>query len=293
MRAWLVAAMMLAIPATGSAQAWTHPAGSGYLNLTLTGVSGNRIYNPDFTRTELPTTYSQLLVGLYGEIGIVDRVTVTFSSELLRRATLADQGRTLGLGDSKVGVFVAALTEPFRITAGIDVGLPTGDQNPQSDGDVEAQQVAASLPTGDGEFDVEPKILLGYSVSSTSWPVRHYFTASLGYQIRTSASIDGERQSFADAISYSLEVGTKVPISFLERIWFTARFFGVESFASNEESARGAVGLGNGVTYTSLGFGIQAEVYAGFGVMLQADLALRARSIISAIPVRGGISYEF
>jgi hypothetical protein len=52
-------------------------------------------------------------------------------------------------------------------------------------------------------------------------------------------------------------------------------------------------GLGNGVTYTSVGFELEAELWAGFGVSIGVDTAFRARRIIAAAPLRAGLSWSF
>jgi hypothetical protein len=295
MRGALILLLCL-VPTLARAQAWTRDAGAGYVNVTVSGLSGTRLYNPDFTTSELATRYSQLTVGLYGEVGIIDRwLTLTLSSELLRRNALSEQGATFGLGDAKLGLYSGLVTGPFRLTVGVDVGLPLGDNSPSAgpNADPEAEQIARSLPTGDGELDFEPRVLFGHGFGGGAWPLQHYVVASVGYAVRTSATVQGVRQPFADAFTYQLELGTKLPIFPLDRIWITAKFFGVESFADNEDAAMGAVGLGNGVTFTSLGLGLNAEIYGGLGVLVQVDTAVRARSIIAAIPIRGGLSYNF
>jgi hypothetical protein len=286
----------VAFPAIAEAQAWTRDMGSGYVNLTFTGLTSSRLYNPDFSKQDLPTTYTQYVLGLYGDVGIIDRwLTLAVSSELFRRNQLSEQGATYGLGDSKIGLYTGILDEPFRLTFGVDVGLPTGDHRPSAgDGaDAEGELIARSLPTGDGEVDIEPRLLVGYSFGGDVWPLRHFVSASIGYAFRTSAKVDGVRQGFADAFTYGLEVGTQIPVFILDRIWFSIRFFGVESFASDQEAATGAVGIGNGVTFTSLGFGVHAKIIGGFGVLFNVETAFRARSIVAAVPIRGGLFYEF
>ena len=289
------AALML-LPTVAGAQAWVRDAGSGYVNVTLSRTRGNELYSPDFEKQPLPTTYDQTVLGLYGEVGVIDRwLMLTIDAELYRQNTLEEQGATSGIGDARVGLWTPLVRGPLNLTAGVQVGLPLGDNQPTAgagaDGD--AELIARSLPTGDGEFDLEPRVALGYSLSAESWPLRHYFAASLGYAIRTSSEVLGQRESFADAITYSLEVGTQVPAPVLDRFWLAVRVAGVESFADSTEAARGAVGIGNGVTYTTVGATLSGNIYDGFGALVSFDTALRARSIISAPALRFGLSYAF
>ena len=278
--------LALLCPSVAGAQAWTRDVGSGYVDLTVSGLSGNAVYDLDFEAQELPSTYSQIILSLYGELGLIDRwLTVAFQSELLRRSQLSEQGATLGIGDTKVGLFSGLLTDPIRLTLGVYFGFPTGDSAPSAGGDADAQahEIARSLPTGDGEWDVEPRLLFGASFGGESWPLQHYLTAWIGYAVRTSG--------FSDSINYWLELGTKFPVVVLDRIWWWVRLNGVESFGGG--AAPAAPGLGDGVTYTTLALGFHAQLYGGFGVLFGVDLAFRARNIISAIPIRGGLFYQF
>lgn len=287
MRASLFAAALVFVPSVAHAQAWTRDAGSAYVNLSLTRLSGDSLYNPDFTRSDLPTTFTQTLINTYAEVGVVDRwLTVTLSSELYRRNALDQQGATFGLGDTQVGFWSGVITAPFRLTLGVNVGLPTGDDTPDATDptDVEAQSIARSLPTGDGEFDFEPAVYLGHGFGGDSWPLRHFVVAKLGYHVRT--------RGFRDAVNYKLELGTQVPVDFLDRFWLITRFYGTESFASDIEAANGATGLGNGVTYTSLGVELSGRITGGLSAGIGVDTAFRARSIIAAIPFRFSIAYE-
>jgi hypothetical protein len=277
---------LLFVPGIAHAQAWTRDAGSGYVDLTVSGLTGDAVYGLDYEAVDLPSQYSQIILSLYGEIGIVDRwLTLVVQSELLRRSALADQGATLGLGDTKVGLATGLITDPIRLTIGAYVGLPTGDPDPSAgpDADDQAHEIARSLPTGDGEWDFEPRILFGWSYSGDDWPLQHYVSAYVGYALRTN--------SFSDAFTYWLELGTKIPVVVLDRIWWSIRFYGVESFGGTDAPA--APGLGDGVTYTSLAFSLSAEIYGGFGLLFGVDTAFRARNIISAIPIRGGLFYQF
>src|SRR5213075_1399548 len=101
--------------------------------------------------------YSKQLIGLYGELGIVDRwLTLSADATLFRFNRLEDQGSTRGLGDLRIGAWTGLIESPLRLSAGFLVGIPTGDASPRpgaSSADPEAQLIARSLPTGDGEWD--------------------------------------------------------------------------------------------------------------------------------------------
>ena len=281
----LVAGGLFGGPRDASAQAWTRDQGEGYLNLNLTSLSGNRAFAQDGSTREI-VPYTQTIVGLYSELGLIDRwLTLTINAELLRRNALEDLAATQGFGDLRVGLWSGVIDAPFRLTLGVVVGLPTGDDDVTVDPgtDVEIEQAAASLPTGDGEFDITPVILVGHSFGGQSWPLQHFATARVGYWLRT--------RGFSDAIRYQAELGTRIPGPFIDRFWLILRFRGVESFSG--PSNQGFSGLGDGITFTSAGGELYGRIWSGLGASIEADTAFRGKGIIAAVPLRFKVSYEF
>lgn len=291
MSQWMVVVCVsLACLAVGaqeaSAQAWIREAGSGFVDLSVRTLSGDEFYDRRGDSEPLASTYRQTSLGLYGELGLIDRwLELTVSGEALRRNELEGQGVTSGLGDFRLGLWSGLSQEgPVKLSLGVILGLPTGDPSPSVSGSAEdAELVARSLPTGDGEFDVEPNVTLGASFGGGRWPLRHYLVASLGYQVRT--------KGFNDALSYRLELGTRWPVGFLERVWLIARVQGLESLG--EPSSSAFVGLGDGVTFTGVGVSMAVELGGGFGASLSAESAVRAENIISGIPVSASVHYTF
>lgn len=273
----------LATP-SASAQAWIRDPGEGYVNLSLSRLSGDEIFTQDGERRDIVDTYSQTIIGLYAELGVIDRwLMLTFNGELFRRNELDNQGATQGLGDLQIGAWSGLIEGPIRLTVGIVLGIPTGDDDPSSGIDDESDLTAASLPTGDGEVDITPTVAVGYAFGGQSWPLRHFVTARVGYWLRT--------RGFVDAITYQVEFGTQVPVTFLDRFWFILRVRGVEAFSEPDQG--GFAGLGDGVTYTSPSAEVFGRIWGGLGASVGIDTAVRARSIIAAAPFRFTLSYEF
>lgn len=293
-RVWILvlavlAALLRSTPA--HAQAWTRDQGHGYVNLSLNHIAGTRFFGPDFKTIPIADTYRQLTLGLYGELGIVDRwLMATISSEVYRRNQLDNQGRTDGIGDARLGLWSGVLVEPFRLSVGLVVDLPTGDSAPAPGpgSPAAAVSIAKSLPTGNGRFDVEPSLAVGtsFGAGNSAWPLLHYVQGVVGYAPRTSG--------FADSINYRLDLGTKLPTGFLDRFWLIVRLNGVESFASAAEAAGVTFsGLGTGLTYTALDLILDARLYRGIGASIGTGTAFRARGLIAAAPLRFALSYEF
>jgi len=277
----------IVIPQRASAQAWTRDQGHFYANLSYRYLAAGSLYGPDFHSRPIASTYRQHVVGVYGEVGLVSRwLTAQISSEAFRYEGLDDQGSTYGMGDARIGLFSGLLVAPFHLSAGLVLGLPLGDDRPTAGagGDAGAQEIAATLPTGDGEFDVEAIVAAGHGWGGGSWPLRHYATASIGYWLRT--------RGIADSFTYKLETGVRIDRPFADRFLLIVRLAGVESFASNAEAAAGFSGLGQGVTYTSIGAELAFRIQENLGVSVGYETALRARSIAASSVIKVAISVE-
>ncbi len=284
MKRFIVTLLFAVTPSTALAQAWTKDAGEAYLNVSYRHLSGDRYYGPSGDTLQLDRTYRQDSVSIYGEVGIIDRwLTATLGGELFRQSQVDERGLTRGLGDFRVGLWSGLVTEPLRLTLGVQVGLPTGDPEPRADS-ADGDVTARSLPTGDGEVEILPTVAAGWSYAGEAWPLVHYITGSLSYQLRTSG--------FADGVGYKLEVGTKIPLPVLDRFWIIGRLTGVESFATNAEAAAGQLHLGDGLTHTTIGAELFGKIYDGFGASIGFDSAVRARGVIAARPVYLTLSYE-
>jgi hypothetical protein len=282
------ALLVLLLPSLASAGPWTRDAGHFYLGLNYQRIAATRLFGPDFKQVAI-LPYEQHLVGLYGEVGIIDRwLTASVEGTLYRRGMLKDQGYTEGLGDFRVGLWTGIVDAPVRFTFAMLVGLPTGDPAPNAPpgSDSDAQQIARTLPTGDGEWDVELRASIGYSFGGKRWwPLVHYLVLEAGYWLRTSG--------FADGFSYRLELGIQFPWKFIERFWFILRLNGLESFATQEQASMGATGLGNGVSYTSPGAELYGRIWKGLGASIGVDSAFRARSLPAAAQLKVGLSYQW
>lgn len=283
----LTALVVLILPTLAEAGAWTRAPGSFYANLSYGRISSGTYFAPNFEQVPI-RRYTQHTLGFYGEAGVIERwLTVSLDAQLYRRNSLAQLGTTDGLSDAQLGFWTGLLrSPPFHLSLGVLVGLPLGDPFPKAGpgADAEAAQIAASLPTGDGEVDVESRLALGTSFGGGRWPLRHFLSLQVGYWLRT--------QGFADAFTYAFQLGFQFPWTFINRFWFIFRFHGVESFASNEEAAQNPTGLGNGVTYTSYGFQALARLWKGVSVGVGIDSALRARSVAAGANLRVLVSFE-
>lgn len=280
--------LALGVVTPASANPWTRDAGSFYANVGYSRISADRYYGPDKSGVDLGNTFTQQELSAYAEVGLISqRLMLTVDSTLYRRSHLSSQGYVHGLGDMRLGLWGGLLLSPLRISAGVIVGLPTGDSEPTADDGAApgANLVARSLPTGDGETDIEGRLAMGHSFGGRGsvWPLQHYVRAEIGYWLHT---------DFADAFTYKAELGIKAPYKVIDRLWVILRFHGVESFASDAEAAAGFSGLGDGVTYNAYGLGLVVSVWRGISVGFDFEGAFRARSVPAAPSFKLSLSYE-
>jgi len=275
------------LPSLAYAGPWTRERGHFFLSLGYSRISADKFFAPDFSVVPI-ARYTQHQLSLYGEVGLISRwLTATVESTLFRHNGIVDAGATYGLGDLRVGFWTGLVVKPVRLSFGVTIGAPTGDPAPRAKAgaDIDAQLIAASLPTGDGEWDVEGRASLGYSFGGARrWPVIHYLVVEAGYWLRA---------GFADSFVYRVELGTKFPWRFVDRFWVALRLNGVESFASQREAAQNATGLGNGVTFIAYGVQLYGRIYRGLGASLTGDSAFRARSVAAGANIMAAITYQW
>ncbi len=279
--AWSFLSILL-LASSASAQAWTRDQGSGYVNLNYRLIAADEIYDPDGNERSIPD-YKQHAIGIYGEVGVIDRyLTLTFDGELYRRNVLEDMGATQGLGDLRVGAWTGVLTAPFRLALGVQLGLPTGDDSPSVD-DPAANLIAASLPTGDGEYDVTFRSAIGHSFTAGSL-FGFYVQGNLGYALRT--------KGFTDQIVYGAEFGTRITKPVIDRFLLILRLVGTESLDTGA-AISGFAGLGDGVSFTSYGVELAARVWSTFHLSAGVESAFRGANVPSAPAYKFAASYEF
>lgn len=307
-------AACLALPAPASANPWTRDRGRFYINLNVSHLSATGLYGADFVAHALKDVdgdgaaepYTQQSLGLYAEVGIVDRwMMATLDATLLRRSSLAQQGSTIGLGDLRLGLWSGVMTLPFNLSVGVLLGIPTGDPVPQADAlpagasDAarrSARQTANSLPTGDGEFDLELALSAGYSLGGRGswWPIQHYLVAQVGYWVRTTPRevAFGEASDLPDAFNWRVETGARLDLPVVDRLLVIFRLFGSESLARDDQISMNAGGLG-AATHASWTLELYGRVWRGLGASFSLGGAWRVAGLPSGSNYRWSLSYEY
>jgi hypothetical protein len=279
--------VLLLRPDAAIAGPWTRDAGHFYLSTSYLRIAANDFYGPDFSIVPI-RPYDQQLVSFYGEVGVITRwLTLAVDGVPYRYNELVGQGYTQGVGDWRIGAWTGIVTHPLRLALAMTLGIPFGDPHPSAgpSASVAQQQLASSLPTGDGEYNVEWRISAGYAFGRyPRYPVSHYVVAEAGYWLRTGG--------IADSFVYHVEIGTQLPYKYVDRVTVILRLNGVESFASNAQAAATQTGLGNGVTYVAPGVELYGRIWRGLGASIAWDDALRARSLPAAGQLKVSLSYQ-
>ncbi len=281
------------------AQAWIRQPGSVYGQLNYRLIAADKLYDAEGEVTDI-RPFRQHTVGFYAEAGVVERwLMVTLDGELFRRSVLTDQAAVQGLGDLRVGAWTGLLEAPFRLSFGVQVGIPTGDPNPDADdpNDTLGQALADVLPTGDGEVDVSFRLAAGHGFG---WArVQQYVLAEFGYVLRTTPrDLPGgaDPTDIRDQIAWRAETGIRIDRPFIERFWFVIRFAGLVVVQDRNASTSGGgsrfAGLGDGVEYTSFGIETAFRIVDGLSLSVGADGAFHARNIPAAPAFKFGLSYE-
>ena len=189
---------------------WTQPQGKGYFKLNEQVVRGESYFLPSSDKVTIPDQ-SRLTTSLYGEFGLVDRLTFVGYIPFYQRISVDVAGTepNTGTADWELGVRLGLLTNRATVVSlQVMAGLPLGDTE---------QEVG--LFTGDGEFNQLFSLQVGHSL----YPAPGYLKAEIGYNNRES--------DFSDELRYAAEAGYMMG----ERIGVSVRLRGVKALSTDDE----------------------------------------------------------
>jgi protein XagA len=167
-------AVLCLFPALDIHAAWVRPAGETYVQLGGSYTSATSVYDPAGGKQAIPR-FTEVATNIYGEFGITNRWTigyvlpVLFSNQAEDVALPQATKSASGLGDSIWSNRYQVYSGVVLISAGLDIGMPTGNRN-------------APIPLGDGEASVIPKMMLG---GGFTLGLPGFYLISAGYNKRT------------------------------------------------------------------------------------------------------------
>lgn len=257
--ATMMAAALIWCTTYAHAGGWTQPKGKGYFKLSQQIVRAESLFLATGSKTEIPKV-SGNTTSLYGEFGLLDRVTIVGYMPVYTNFSIDLEGldSTTGVGDWDLGVRFGILTGgPTVISLQALAGLPLGD----SGGDL-------VLWSGDGEFNQ----LLSLQVGHSLYPVPGYLKGEIGYNNRQGD--DDPNDDYSDELRYSLEAGYTVA----ERLGITVWLRGIEVLGKADDEFRSRYEI------EYLSFGPQVDFYVTPNVGITASMSTftRAHSMLDA-----------
>ena len=238
---------------------WTQPKGKGYFKLSQQIINAESLYFGDGSKGDIPKV-SGYTTSLYGEYGLIDRVTLVGYMPVYQNLSLDVEGvdSSTGLGDWDVGVRIGLLTSgPTVVSLQVMAGLPFGDA--ESD---------LILWTGDGEFNQHFSLQVGHSL----YPVPAYLKGEIGYNNRQSD--DSPEDNYADELRYSVEAGYTIA----DRVGISVWIRGVEALdrADDEFHPR------NDFEYLAFGPEVNFYVTPNAGITAGMTKYTRAHNMLDA-----------
>ena len=257
--ATLMTAALICYSTLVHAGGWTQPKGKGYFKLSQQIVRAKSLFLATGSKTEIPTV-SGNTTSLYGEFGLLDRVTLVGYIPFYSNFSVDAEGfdSTSGVGDWDVGVRIGILTSgPTVVSLQALAGLPLGDSG---------QGVV--LWTGDGEFNQHFSLQAGHSL----YPVPGYLKAEIGYNNRQ-GDVNSD-DDYSDELRYSLEAGYTVA----ERLGISVWLRGIEVLGKTDDEFRSRYEI----EYLSFGPQVDFYVTPNAGITASMSKFTRAHSMLDA-----------
>lgn len=257
---------------------WTKNKGEGYYKVSFWSLNYDQHFNQEGHIVDNPDR-SFFNTNIYAEYGLSNtwnlKAYIPFFSKATTNVsigTIADQNTSEeslnSIGDIDLGVTYGILNKnSWALSASLSLGIPTGDN---------ADGLASSLQTGDGEFNQLLQVNLGKTFSI--FGLNSYGKVYMGFNQRT--------RNFSDEFKTGLELGSALIDNSL---WLIIRSDINESFQNGSRSNANAEGniFANNIEYISLGAEAAYYITNTFGISLAYTSALRGR-IIAANPVLSG-----
>lgn len=284
---WFVPLLLLFAGAErAAAGAWTRDQGEGTIRLRYATLGGDRFFDAEGESQRLPSRYRQHSLELYSELGLIDRwLTLSLEGTLYRWNRFGGE-RSEGVGDLRLGAWSGLLVKPgLRLTAGLLAGIPTGDDSNRINN--APPGVLGNLPNGDGEFDLEGRLVLGSDLPwlrAAEWPLRHFVEVSLGFLYHTDQH---------EALTWSLKLGAKLPYGVLERVWLIANLRGLSSLGTKRDVEPILTGFGDAVSYVAYGLELSVELVGPLQLFAGVDSAFAARALPRALLLSVGVAANF
>lgn len=279
------AVLLISLPASARAGAWTQPTGHVYARASYAYLDSRVRFDEDGKRIGLEapgqpvrgTEYFLREVRLYGEYGAGSRVTLYGSTAYMRARLRVPQGlvfgrvlppeshQTSGFGDLRASARLRLLDGRIPVSVAGEVKIPTG------------YSPTANPALGNGERDVTARVLAGSSIGQI------YVTADAAWTHRGGA--------FLDEIGGSFEVGERL----LDYYTIRAVIRGVRP-AGTPRSASGDALFDPATSSprsSTLDLAVGAEVLAGITLEAALSQVLTGENTLAGSSFEAGVVWSF
>lgn len=256
---------------------WINQPGTLYAKIGLTTLSTNAFHGPDGSLITTADFTTQTLQ-FYSEYGILEDLSAVFDIPFLKRSKYITSRAVTGFGDVGIEFKYGLMSAEIPVAVGVRFELPTGDKNAFGR-NLSNPDAIIYLPTGDGEFNVWARAYASHSFH----PFPVFVTLDAGYNFRT--------QNLTDQYQVGFQLGYK-PV---EGLWL---FGNVRRLAlvgqANTQLIFNAIGVGEGVEYSSYGMGISYGFLPHLSISLDAASAFGpVKNIYSGTNVGFGIAVDY
>ncbi|WP_349529923.1 hypothetical protein [Reichenbachiella sp. MALMAid0571] len=228
---------------------WTKDKGDLFAKISYLNFGSDKYYN--LSGNSMQTSEcTQNALGLYGEYGITDRLTLLMDWSFLKSQGFETTENVTGIGDMKLGVKYA-LVKKIPISISVIPDLPLAQSNKYAQNKINSfEQI--NLPTGDGEFNVFSVL----AISTSLYPIPVYANFYIGYNFRT------KYQSIA--LSDQLLAGLEVGYNPIKPVWLKLGIKIQQTLSSDNPSV--SFVRGEGTEFTSIYGGVFYQFIERWGI---------------------------
>lgn len=295
---------------------WNRDPGHFYVNLNYSRIAAGSYFDQARLPEDRPGkaltpggSYTQHVVGLYSEVGIVKRWLmgiVEFQAfrhhSLVQMEMMPGQpsGTTYGAGDLRVGVQTGLVEKKVHLAATFLLGVGVGDPHPVAS-DEGAPHSGRALRLGSGDINAQIGLALGEGFQFSV--IQGFGVISTAFRFRDIVRRCGadcpqteEREQIAHEFLAGGELGFRIAKPIINRLTLIFRLSGQHSLAG-EKSLQTIqapyTGLGNGVSYFAYGGVADITIFRGLHAGIQVDSAFLARFVPAGSNIKPYVSYEW
>ncbi len=238
--------LVLLAPETASANSgFLKEPGAGFVKLSFNTISSNRLYDTEGNLFDFGSDFRQHNLSLYGEVGLLEHLTVGVNAPVLRLNSFETSDTAAGLGDFQLFAKSGLQRWGFHGAVTIAAEFPTGRSEALVD--TEFEGVQSNLPTGDGETNFWLRAALSRALPTPDY-LPSYASVHVGYNLRTK-------------FSNQVETGVELGLNLFGYVWMQGSLTALLSPTATEDlDPTGIFLFGEGTEYVAGGLSASANI---------------------------------